>query len=51
MLKEPEEYTVKPIIFKRHLFDAVWFIWLVGILEVIEALHKMDVLPTLFTLY
>ena len=51
MLKEPEEYIVKPVIFKRHLFDALWFIWLVGILEVIEALHKMDVLPTLFTLY
>ncbi|MBN2077581.1 MAG: isoprenylcysteine carboxylmethyltransferase family protein, partial [Spirochaetes bacterium] len=50
-LKEPEEYIVKPIIFKRHLFDALWFIWLVGILEVIEAFHELNVLPVIFKIY
>jgi len=50
-LQEPEEYVVKPVIFKRHLFDALWFIWLVGILEIIEELHELDILPTLFTIY
>ncbi|MDD5723008.1 MAG: isoprenylcysteine carboxylmethyltransferase family protein [Syntrophales bacterium] len=50
-LKEPAEYIVKPVIFKRHLFDALWFIWLIGILETIEDLHKLNVLPTLFKVY
>jgi len=50
-LKEPEEYIVRPVIFKRHLFDALWFIWLVGILEINEELHTLDILPTLFTIY
>lgn len=50
-LKEPEEYIVKPIVFKKHLFDALWFIWLVGILEIIEELHELDVLPVIFRTY
>jgi len=50
-LIEPEEYVVKPMIFKRHLFDALWFIWIIGILEIIEGLHELDLFPILFTLY
>lgn len=51
LLAEPSEYTVKPKIFKRHMFDALWFVWIVGILEIIEELHELEVLPVLFTLY
>ncbi|MFH2220169.1 MAG: isoprenylcysteine carboxylmethyltransferase family protein [Pseudomonadota bacterium] len=50
-LKEPEEYVVKPVIFKKHMFDALWFIWLLGILEIIEGLHEMKVLPKIFTFF
>jgi hypothetical protein len=51
LLKEPLEYIVKPKAFRRGLFDALWFVWLVGILELIEALHEYDVLPVLMKLY
>ena len=51
LLNEPEEYTVKPIIFKKHMFHALWFIWFVGIIEIIEELHKLNVLPTIFKIY
>jgi len=51
LLKEPEEYIVKPIVLKRHMFDALWFIWLTGILEVIEELHELKVLSSIFTIY
>jgi protein-S-isoprenylcysteine O-methyltransferase Ste14 len=51
LLNEPEEYTVKPIIFKRHIFYALWFIWFVGLIEIIEEFHELNVLPTIFKIY
>ncbi len=50
-LIEPQEYIVKPIIFKKHLFSALWFIWLIGIAELIEDLHELEILPTIFRIY
>jgi len=50
-LTEPQEYTVNPIIFRTHIFSALWFIWMVGILEILEELHDLGMIPTLFTLY
>lgn len=51
LLKEPQEYTVKPQAFRKGLFDALWFVWLVGILELIEAFHEYEILPVLLKLY
>jgi protein-S-isoprenylcysteine O-methyltransferase Ste14 len=48
---EPQEYTVKPKAFRKGLFDALWFVWMVGILELVEAFHEYDVLSVLFNLY
>jgi len=42
---------VKPIVFKRHMFSAIWFIWFMGIIEIIEELHELKVLPTIFKIY
>jgi len=50
-LTEPDEYKIRPIIFRRHMFSALWFIWIIGILELIEELHELRVLPTLFKIY
>jgi protein-S-isoprenylcysteine O-methyltransferase Ste14 len=50
-LKEPEEYHVKPRIFRDNLFYALWFIWIIGILELIESLHEAGFLPVFFTIY
>lgn len=51
LLKEPEEYVVRPRVLKRHMVDALWFIWLAGILEIVEELHALKILPELFTIY
>ena len=51
LLEEPETYTVNPKIFKKNIFGALWFVWLVGILELLEALHEANILPTYFTIY
>ncbi len=50
-LKEPEEYVVKPVVFRKHIADALWFIWLIGILELIEKLRAVDIIPTVFKMY
>lgn len=50
-LKEPEEYKVNPIVFRNHIFSALWFIWLVGILEILEELHDLGFLPVFIKIY
>ena len=37
---EPETYVVNPRVFRRAMGDVLWFIWLVGIIEFVEALHE-----------
>ncbi len=50
-LTEPAEYIVKPIVFKKHIFDAIWFIWIIGIMGIIETLHKLNMIPAIFRIY
>ncbi len=50
-LEEPNTYIVKPKIFKKNIFSALWFVWLVGIIELLEALHEANILPTYFKIY
>jgi len=47
----PDTWLVNPRVLQRRLLGALWFVWGVGILEVIEDLHKLGILPTLYHLY
>ena len=49
--KEPDEYVVKPIIFRKNMMDAIWFILLVALLSFTSALHQSGVLPAFFSVY
>ncbi|MBU0677055.1 MAG: isoprenylcysteine carboxylmethyltransferase family protein [Verrucomicrobia bacterium] len=51
LLKEAAERQVNPIVFRKHLSSAVWFIWLIGIVKIVEELREMGVLPTILKLY
>jgi hypothetical protein len=51
LLREPLEYVVKPHVFRRRMLGALWFVWLVGVLELIEEVHELQLLPVLFKLY
>jgi protein-S-isoprenylcysteine O-methyltransferase Ste14 len=51
LLTEPEEYIVKPKIFRKTLFEVLWFVWLLGIIELKEAAEQAGLLPTIFKLY
>jgi protein-S-isoprenylcysteine O-methyltransferase Ste14 len=47
---EPETYTVNPRLFRRSMLDVVWFVWFVGILEFVEALHEFHYVQPLIHL-
>ena len=51
LLTEPVEYVVTPKTFRKHIFSALWFIWMIGILELIEELRELDILPTFLSIY
>ncbi len=51
LLDEPQNYHVIPAIYRKHIFSALWFIWITGILEVIEGVREMGWLTPLWSLY
>jgi len=51
LLVEPDLYTVQPVKFRNHLLDALWFVWGLGLLELIEAAHVYALLPTVVRWY
>jgi protein-S-isoprenylcysteine O-methyltransferase Ste14 len=51
LLQEPETYMVNTRIFRKHILDAVWFMWLFGIIKIIGTFHDMGLLPAIFNLY
>lgn len=50
-LREPRDYVVHPRIFREHLLSAAWFVWLIALLAVVEALHDVRALPSFLALY
>ena len=48
---EVDDYAVNPKIFRRHMGSAVWFIWILGLLKIVELLHSYRLLPIFFSLY
>lgn len=47
---EPDTYVVNPKLFRRTMGDVIWFLWLVGIIEFVEALHEYHYLEPLIRL-
>ncbi|MGD9823418.1 methyltransferase family protein [Desulfobacter sp.] len=51
IFEEPETYMVNPGIYRVHIFSALWFVWSVGILEVLEGVRKSGLIDALWTIY
>ena len=51
LFSEPEVYSVNPRTYKRHMFSALWFVWIAGIFEVFEGLAEIGILPIKWVLY
>lgn len=50
-ISEPRSYSVDPFVFRKHCLSAFGFILVVGLLEAIETLHDIHVLPNLLYIY
>jgi protein-S-isoprenylcysteine O-methyltransferase Ste14 len=51
LFQEPDTYVVNPKVFRKNILSALWFVWLIAILDIIEALHETGVLRTHFKVY
>lgn len=51
LLTEPDNYCVKPVRYRKHMYSALWFVWIIGVLEVIEGLKEIGVLSPPWTIY
>ena len=49
--EEPHTYIVNPAVYRKHIFSALWFIWIVGILELIKGMKEIGFLTNLWSLY
>ncbi len=49
--REPSVYTVIPAAFRKAMFSALWFVLLLGVLELAEGLREARVFPTLVQLW
>jgi hypothetical protein len=45
-----EEYPIKPRIFIKAMLESMWFLLFFMILQVIETLHHMGILPVILTI-
>jgi protein-S-isoprenylcysteine O-methyltransferase Ste14 len=48
---EPDEVTVAPQPFKSGLFGIAFLLILIGIIDLLEALHQASLIPSLFIIY
>jgi len=51
LFNTPEECNVGIKIFTRALIRSFFFIWMIGLLELIEGIQQSGIVPTLFSLY
>lgn len=48
LLKEPAVYSVHTVIYRKAMLEAIWFIWGIIPLKILETLHTKGVLPHYF---
>jgi len=48
---EPASWTVAMRRFRRTMLDVVWFVWLVALCELVEAIHELGIVKPLISLY
>ncbi|MDR0764517.1 MAG: isoprenylcysteine carboxylmethyltransferase family protein [Synergistaceae bacterium] len=51
LFSEPAEYIVNPKIFRREVFDAVYFVWIVGFFEFFEGLTELEIIKPFISIW
>ena len=49
--EEPDTYPVNPVVYRRHIFSAIWFIWVAGIIKLTEIIRETWFIGSLLSLY
>lgn len=50
LFREPESYTLDTRRFRKSIWDVLWFLWLVGLIELTEALRMHGIIQPLLRL-
>lgn len=51
LYKEPLTYVVSPPHIRQFLGQVIWFFWIAAIIQSLEELHLLNVLPSYFSFY
>ena len=51
LFSEPDTYVVKPVVYRRHMFSALWFVWIVGLIELAEGLKELGWMPSFWSFW
>jgi len=51
IFSEPQKYNVNPLVYRQHILSALWFIWTVGIIELIEGIKEIGLITPLWQIY
>jgi hypothetical protein len=50
LFQEPESYSLDTRRFRKSIWDVLWFLWLVGLIEITEALQRHEIIRPLLSL-
>ncbi len=51
LFSEPATYEMKPAAYRRHMFSALWFVWIVGLIEFAEGLKELGWIHPFWSIY
>jgi protein-S-isoprenylcysteine O-methyltransferase Ste14 len=51
LYSEPASWSSNPRLFRRHILSDIWFIWIAGIIELIEGFRNVGWLPHLLNVW
>ena len=51
LYSEPASWSSNPRLFRRHILSDIWFVWITAIIELVEGLRNVGLLPHLLTLW
>ncbi len=51
LYQEPDEYTTRPATYRFHMLNALWFVWLIGIIQLALAMRETGLIPHFWSVY
>jgi protein-S-isoprenylcysteine O-methyltransferase Ste14 len=51
LYSEPTSWSSNPRLFRRHILSDIWFVWITAIIELVEGMRNVGLLPHLLMLW